>query len=64
MGLSSRGMGGLQKLITFFSCWVALQKLTTDLGRFDPNKGGVYDGFKNISQMYKNNVGKGGSICL
>jgi hypothetical protein len=26
-----RGMGGLQKLITFFSGWAGLQKLITDL---------------------------------
>ena len=34
-------MGGLQKLITFFSGWAGLQKLITDLDRFYPYKGGV-----------------------
>ena len=30
-GWVGRGMGGLQKLITFFSGWAGLQKLITDL---------------------------------
>ena len=43
-------MGGLQKLITV-------------LGNFYAYKGGVKGLINNISYMYKNDVGKGGSIC-
>ena len=35
------GMGGLQKLITFFSGWAGLQKLITDLDMKNGYKGGV-----------------------
>ena len=35
------GMGGLQKLITFFSGWAGLQKLLTDLDMKNGYKGGV-----------------------
>ena len=35
------GMGGLQKLITFFSGWAGLQKLITDLDMRNGHKGGV-----------------------
>ena len=34
------GMGGLQKLITFFSGWAGLQKLITDLYMKNGYKGG------------------------
>ncbi len=34
-------MGGLQKLITFFSGWAGLQKLITDLDMKNGYKGGV-----------------------
>jgi hypothetical protein len=37
-----------------------LQKLITDLDRFNPYKGGVRVGFININDMYNNDVGKGG----
>ncbi len=36
-----RGMGGLQKLITFFSGWAGLQKLITDLDMRNGHKGGA-----------------------
>ena len=36
-----RGMGGLQKLITFFSGWAGLQKLLTDLDMKNGYKGAV-----------------------
>ena len=55
-----RGMGGLQKLITFFSGWAGLQKLITDLDMRNGHKGGVRVGFININDMYNNDVGKGG----
>jgi hypothetical protein len=55
-----RGMGGLQKLITFFSGWAGLQKLITDLDMRNGHKGGVRVGFININVMYNNDVGKGG----
>ena len=35
------GMGGLQKLITFFSGWAGLQKLITVLDTRNGHKGGV-----------------------
>ena len=35
------GMGGLQKLITFFSGWAGLQKLITDLYMKNGYKGGA-----------------------
>ena len=35
------GMGGLQKLITFFSGWEGLQKLITVLHTRNGHKGGV-----------------------
>ena len=35
------GMGGLQKLITFFSGWAGLQKLITDLDMRNGHKGGA-----------------------
>ena len=35
------GMGGLQKLITFFSGWAGLQKLITDLDMKNGYKGGA-----------------------
>jgi hypothetical protein len=35
------GMGGLQKLIKFFSGWAGLQKLITDLDMKNGYKGGV-----------------------
>ena len=41
-----------------------LQKLRTVLGRFDTYKGGVRVQIDDISCMYKNDVGKGGRICL
>ena len=53
-------MDGLQKLITFFSGWVGLQKLITDLDMRNGYKGGVRVGFININDMYNNEVGKGG----
>ena len=53
-------MGGLQKLITFSSGWVGLQKLITDLDMRNGYKGGVRVGFININDMYNNDVGKGG----
>ena len=34
-------MGGLQKLITFFSGWAGLQKLITDLDMKNGYKGGA-----------------------
>ena len=34
-------MGGLQKLITFFSGWAGLQKLITDLDMRNGHKGGA-----------------------
>jgi hypothetical protein len=41
-----------------------MQKLITDLGRFDTYKGGVRVGFININNMYNNDVGKGGvRVC-
>ena len=54
------GMGGLQKLITFFSGWAGLQKLITDLDMKNGYKGGVQVGFINVKDMYNNDVGKGG----
>jgi hypothetical protein len=54
------GMGGLQKLITFFSGWAGLQKLITDLDMKNGYKGGVRVGFIYIKDMYNNDVGKGG----
>ena len=54
------GMGGLQKLITFFSGWAGLQKLITDLYMKNGYKGGVRVGFIYIKDMYNNDVGKGG----
>ena len=51
-------MGGLQKLITFFSGWAGLQKLITDLDMIYGYKGGVWVGFIYINDMYNNNVGK------
>ena len=53
-------MGGLQKLITFFSGWAGLQKLITDLDMKNGYKGGVRVGFIYIKDMYNNDVGKGG----
>jgi hypothetical protein len=44
-------MGGLQKLITFFSSWVGLQKLITDLDMRNGYKGGVRVGFIDINEM-------------
>ncbi len=55
-----RGMGGLQKLITFFSGWAGLQKLITDVDMKNGYKGGVRVGFIYIKDMYNNDVGKGG----
>ena len=52
---------GLQKLITFFSGWVGLQKLITDLDMRYGSKGGVRVGFIYIKEMYNNDVGKGGA---
>ena len=52
-------MGGLQKLITFFSGWAGLQKLITDLDTRNGHKGGVRVGFIYIKDMYNNDVGKG-----
>ena len=52
-------MGGLQKLITFFSGWAGLQKLITDLYMKNGYKGGVRVGFIYIKDMYNNDVGKG-----
>ncbi len=40
-GRMGGGMGGLQKLITFFSGWAGLQKLITDLYMKNGYKGGV-----------------------
>ena len=54
-----RGLGGLQKLITFFSGWAGLQKLITDLDMKNGYKGGVRVGFIYIKDMYNNDVGKG-----
>ena len=55
-------MGGLQKLITFFSGWAGLQKLITDLDMRNGHKGGVRVGFIYIKDMYNNDVGsKGGA---
>ena len=53
-------MGGLQKLITFFSGWAGLQKLITDLDMRNGYKGGVRVGFMNINE-YNNDVGQGGA---
>ncbi len=40
-GRMGGGMGGLQKLITFFSGWAGLQKLITDLDMKNGYKGGA-----------------------
>ena len=40
-GRMGGGMGGLQKLIKFFSGWAGLQKLITDLDMKNGYKGGV-----------------------
>jgi hypothetical protein len=56
-------MGGLQKLIMFFSGWVGLQWIT-DLDMRNGYKGGVRVGFININDMYNNDVGKGGVYAM
>ena len=40
-GWADGRMGGLQKLITFFSGWAGLQKLITDLDMRNGHKGGA-----------------------
>ena len=52
-------MDGLQKLITFFSGWVGLQKLITDLDMRNGYKGGVRVGFININDMYNSDAVRG-----
>ena len=64
MGLRNEWMSGLQKLIMFFSGWVGLQKLITDLDMRNGYKGGVRVGFININDMYNNDVGKGGVYAM
>jgi hypothetical protein len=59
VGLRNGWMGGLQKLIMFFSGWVGLQWIT-DLDMRNGYKGGVRVGFININDMYNNDVGTGG----
>jgi hypothetical protein len=60
VGLRNGWMCGLQMLITFFSGWVGLQKLITDLDMRNGYKGGVRVVFININDMYNNDVGMGG----